>query len=480
MDRPIIRNILKSPYFWTGIVLFAILIAFSYHKEQQVEKDAEAKVRMMVKDISVNNILALKNIFRHYEEQLEYARHSINLSEENADEVIAFLSRKDDILKNIQIVNSPDSLTALTMSLFLSDSLPYIQMIAPLQQRHKALALKIDLRELHEKIAESKSFSYAYLTLSWNNRYVFHPDESKIGDIINAANKQMVEEEKENRVVELFSEYLNIPVYSYFEKAEMGGETWIFTANVPGIGIRELVSDTRDAFVFLSLLALLAFAFIFFFGIMRWRREFIRLQHLQAEKMRLELKNEQQKKFVLSKELEQLKSGLNPHFLFNSLSSLKILVDKQPQEAKRFAVALSNLYRYLLKQEKLNLISLSEELRFTQDYIYLQQIRFSDRIVVETSVSDECLSLRLPPMSLQLLVENCIKHTKMSAQSPLKIDIYTQNNHIVVKNNYNPPETVLPSGKGLNNLTARYSYLTTNPCEFYVKDNEFIARIPLL
>jgi LytS/YehU family sensor histidine kinase len=274
---------------------------------------------------------------------------------------------------------------------------------------------------------------------------------------------------------------------------------------VPAISFKDIVINTRNAFLAISLLATIAFALIFSWGMMRWQKELFR--------------SEQQKQLVLEKELEQLKSGLNPHFLFNSLSSLKILVSKKPEEAKSFAVALSKLYRYLLMQERLDLISLNKELEFTQNYIYLQQIRFSNfRVNIsfssisaskDSTGSNNIMTIKkLPPMSLQLLVENSIKHTKMSSSDPLVVDIDIQDKYIVVKNNYNPPESSIKSfadkdlsssfdnkdlsdyttdqrsnnvsGKGIANLTKRYSYLTDKKCRFYIKNGCFFAEIPLI
>ena len=96
----------------------------------------------------------------------------------------------------------------------------------------------------------------------------------------------------------------------------------------------------------MGLSASLAFSFILFLGILFWQKEFIKRQQAEKDKIKLELKNELQKQQVLATQLEQLKAGLNPHILFNSLSSLKVLVSKRPEEAKKFAIALSNLYSY--------------------------------------------------------------------------------------------------------------------------------------
>lgn len=477
------NKIIRSPYLWTGVLLFILLTIFAYHKERQVEGKTKKKIEMMVQNVSISNIATFKNILEHYVEQLEYIKHAALFSEEGIRQNIAFFSQKDSLMRNIEIVENRNNMTSCLMQPFFADNESYIQVMLPIESsklKNKALLLKIKLMDLHTKIAENKNFSYAYLTLIYKDRYIFHPDETKIGLPVEATNRFRSAQDKENTVTETFSDYLNMDIYRYFHRTEMGGTVWTFTANVPGISFNELVSSIRNAFIYLSLSASTAFAVIFLFGIWYWKKEFLKRQQIQQEKINLELKNELQKQQSLATELEQLKSGLNPHFLFNSLSSLKILVSKQPEEAKNFAVALSNLYRYLLKQEKCDLISLEEELNFTKDYIYLQQIRYAQRIQTKIDIQETALQRKLPPMSMQLLVENCIKHTKMSNKEPLKIKIYADSNNLVVENNYNPLESVVSSGIGLENLTKRYSFITTQKCSFKIEENKFMAKLPLL
>ena len=224
----------------------------------------------------------------------------------------------------------------------------------------------------------------------------------------------------------------------------------------------------------------LGIAAILLLGISAWKKEVIKREQVEQDKLKLQLKSERQAQQALANELEQLKTGLNPHFLFNSLGSLKVLVDKKPEEAKKFAIALSNLYKYLLKQQNHPLTTLQEELNFSKNFIYLQQIRFAERIKTTINISNTQLNKQLPPMSLQLLIENCIKHTIMSQQHPLQIEIYTTSSHLIVKNNYNPPAHIHSSKIGLQNLIKRYAHLTDQPCSFKVENNQFVAKIPLI
>lgn len=476
---PKLRNkILTSPFLWIGILLFAFILLFSYRKSQQLERDTERNIQLMVRNISSSNIDIAKRIFDNYQEQLEY----ISLWGFESDDNLNYFIEKDSIFKNVSLLELPDNETILESKIYIDDSCKNIHYLQSLNQNGKRqyLSLEIPLYKLHDIIAENISFSYSYITVIKDGVYIYHPDEHKIGSLQDTSEIVLFNKSQEKLIQNIYSDYLNIPVYRYYTSIDMGGEEWYFTSNTPAISFGELISDAKNTFLYISLSASLAFALIFIIGLLQWKREFLRKQSLLNDKVKLELQNEQNKKQIIATELEQLKSGLNPHFLFNSLSSLRILVTKQPDEAKLFATSLSNIYRYLLNQQNVDTVFLKDELKFTNDYIYLQKIRFGDRIIVDIDIDDNALEQKVPPISLQILVENCIKHTKMTPASPLNIKINTDNNFIIVTNNYNPIELNQPSGIGLDNLTKRYSYLTSKACSFEVQNNEFVSKIPLL
>lgn len=482
MDKTIKNKLITSPFLWIGVALLLLINIFSYHKKQQVEKEAIDKINMMVLNVSTNNINTFKIILSDYIEKVNYIA---TFEESEIRESIAYLVNTDSIFRNIEIINTPTPFqhpSSYEVKPVLETTSKYLQITTPLTDSaspNKKLSLKIPLEDLHNKIAENESFSYAYLTLSHNNSYIYHPNELKIGHLSEKP-KEELEEVKEKTISKTFSDYLDIPVYTYYETLEIGGNRYTITANVPHISFDELVTNIRLAFLYMAISVSLGIAFILFIGISAWQREVMKRQNVEKDKIKLQLKNELQTQQVLANELEQLKTGLNPHFLFNSLGSLKVLVDKKPEEAKQFAIALSNLYRYLLKQQNHNLTTLKEELKFSKDYIYLQQIRFSERIKTTIQIDDNLLDSQLPPMSLQLLIENCIKHTIKTQQNPLVIEIYTATNYLIVKNNYNPPAHIHTSKIGLKNLIKRYAHLTEQPCSFRIENSQFVAKIPLI
>ena len=179
--------------------------------------------------------------------------------------------------------------------------------------------------------------------------------------------------------------------------------------------------------------------------------------------------------------LQALKSQVNPHFLFNSLSVLSSLVHVSPEQAELFIQHLAKAYRYILEQKESEMVSLKEELSFLEAYFFLLQIRFNQKIKLVKTISPETEALCLPPLTLQLLVENAVKHNRMSAQEPLTINVLAQEATLVVENNKQAREKVESStGVGLENIRKRYAMLTEKKPVITQTETVFRVQIPLL
>ncbi len=177
---------------------------------------------------------------------------------------------------------------------------------------------------------------------------------------------------------------------------------------------------------------------------------------------------------------ETLKSQVNPHFLFNSLNTLSALVSTQPEVAEEFINRLSSIYRYILENSSKDRVPLSVELSFIRDYFYLHKIRDDGKIQLEI-LDNEHNDSEILPVSLQILVENAVKHNKATRESPLKISIYVENKHVVVKNNLQKMGVQLASTKiGLKNLAQRVSLITGKVLIIEETNADFIVKIPLL
>ncbi|MGG5506382.1 MULTISPECIES: 2TM domain-containing protein [unclassified Myroides] len=183
----------------------------------------------------------------------------------------------------------------------------------------------------------------------------------------------------------------------------------------------------------------------------------------------------------VSAQFESLKNQLDPHFLFNSLNVLNALIEENPEKAQEFTSGLSKTYRYILDQKNKELVPLEEELDFAQTYIELLQMRFEDSLTFEIDQEIKQEGAKVVPLSLQLLLENVIKHNKATSNKPLHILIKQENGYLVVANNLNLRQINEDrKGIGLTNIADRYALLTSKPIKIDQTETEFTVRIPIL
>jgi hypothetical protein len=180
-------------------------------------------------------------------------------------------------------------------------------------------------------------------------------------------------------------------------------------------------------------------------------------------------------------QLESLKSQLDPHFLFNSLNTLSFLIDETNQEAQKYLEKLADVYRYVLVSKQKDMVTLQEEMDFVDAYMYLNKVRFRENIQLEKHIAPEILQKKIAPLSLQMLIENAIKHNIISKDKPLTIDIFADENILAVQNNLQEKNTFYKSTKvGLENIKNRYALLSKKDI-FIEKSQEFFrVEIPLL
>lgn len=192
-------------------------------------------------------------------------------------------------------------------------------------------------------------------------------------------------------------------------------------------------------------------------------------------------KNEELKRENLQAKYEALKNQVNPHFLFNSLNTLSGLVEQKPELATDFIKKLSDIYRYVLEQNDKELVSLKEEMKFVEDYIFLSQMRFGKGLIFNSHLTKN-RTIRVAPLSIQMTVENAIKHNIIADDMPLKIEMEIAAGFVMVKNNLQKKESI-NSGKeplGLANLKNRYTYLSDKPVEIVESESDFIVKLPII
>jgi len=182
-----------------------------------------------------------------------------------------------------------------------------------------------------------------------------------------------------------------------------------------------------------------------------------------------------------SAKFDALKNQLDPHFLFNSLNVLTSLIDENPEAATKFTTALSKVYRYVLEQKNKDLVTVEEELKFAKLYMSLINMRFEDSIVFTAPDSYTNIDAKVVPLSLQLLLENAVKHNQLTPAKKLHISISELDGNLVVTNNVQPKQVVRESsGVGLRNIRQRYELLTDRPVTIQENANQFSIAIPIL
>lgn len=213
-----------------------------------------------------------------------------------------------------------------------------------------------------------------------------------------------------------------------------------------------------------------------FYLILNRRSQFrMRSMEIQAEQLR--------KENALA-QFEALKNQVSPHFLFNSLSILSSLVHIDANLSEKFIDQLSKAYRYILEQKDNDTVSLKTELNFLASYAFLLKIRFDNKLDVQVSVPDEVAEkYRIAPLTLQLLMENCVKHNRMSQAEPLVVSILLAEEYLVVSNARRPRtefDRAASTGIGLPNIKSRYQLLTKKPVQIIDDGFTFTVKIPLL
>lgn len=201
---------------------------------------------------------------------------------------------------------------------------------------------------------------------------------------------------------------------------------------------------------------------------------------LLSEKSIIEITNKNLKIENLEAQKQLLIQQLQPHFLFNALSTLKSLIKNQSTQAEDYTLRLSEFLRYSITIQSSELVTLRDELQFTEDYIELQKVRFGEAIHVSTVIQDDKLAFKLPPFALQTLVENAIKHNYFSEKKPLQIEIKEENEIIRVSNYKSVKPIKNIPGTGLKNLDERYKAISGFSIQIIDNEFEFTVLIKLL
>jgi sensor histidine kinase YesM len=295
--------------------------------------------------------------------------------------------------------------------------------------------------------------NFIYIALIWNGNILLMGIVDRVYDIDTEVRKKLLLAAAVALCLPIFMHY----TYSF----------WFF----PMVNGFDCSLNSKENYIYLivsvvtTLLVNSVYMSIEFFN--HWRKTLV--------------EKEEFKRTSLSAEFEALKNQVNPHFLFNSLNTLSSLIDENPTQANEFVQKLSSVYRYVLTHRDKETVLLQDEVEFIKSYIFLNKIRFGENLNIHINLTSACLALNIPTLTLQMLVENAIKHNIISANKPLTVHINCDDEYIVVTNNLQAKlMTVESSGIGLSNIVERYKYLTKKPVFIQKTDIDFSVKVPLV
>ena len=270
---------------------------------------------------------------------------------------------------------------------------------------------------------------------------------------------------QERTVLRFFADLIITPIAAMLVMLPLAVLTFYYAMDYDHSSLKEHIASNMFITLVMDLLLVGIYEGYYFFTL--WKKSLVRNEQLEKENM--------------TARYEALKNQINPHFLFNSLNTVSALIHEDPNRAEDFLDEFAKIYRFLLEHQDKNLHLLKDELAFVHSFLSLQKIRFGDSLKSSIQVEDDKLNFMIPTLSLQLLVENAIKHNKVSKEYPLDISIVVEDDSIVVKNNLQlRTESLKCTGIGLNNLNARYEMLSSLRPNFLQTDAEYIAKLPLI
>lgn len=360
----------------------------------------------------------------------------------------------------------------------------------------------INLLDFWEYYAETSRGGSGYTVLSNEEGIcILHPEKEYIGqklegffDVVpistilqqeNVQTKISVKNTATTLKDKAISSFLGLEVLRYFEVIKIGEKPLILIENFPvDINLKETTKKIKDYFSWISLLAFLTFMLLLLASRLQLKKEYTEKLKAIEEKEQLLVANETYQKENAVLQLNQLKEKMKPHFLFNSLNSLQVLIETKPDVSQEFVFRLANVYRYLLENKEGNLISIKEEIHFLDQYIFLQKIRFNSslNLTITNTCKDVILFKKIPFLALQTLVENAIKHNEITKDNPLSIEITIEEEVLIVANNYTPRKNKNRNSHylGLTYLENIYKHHQIDSFKVEVIHKQFRCHLPLL
>jgi len=378
------------------------------------------------------------------------------------------LNRTDTAVRSSTLISVKDSLHCLLAARHqLADSSILI------------FGLDINFNELQHYLWSVDSTGRASAFIVDSNRlYITNQDEKLIGLKVPEGEKMKGETTLSDSVSSyeiVNSSYLQVPVVRFYTPLNIGKMNWTMVVDTPVFVIDEDVKAIEKYVLIMFVSTALIILGLIGWSQAKWQKEFMMRQEA-------ELTAERKQKENALLQLDKLKEKVNPHFLFNSLSSLNGLIEEQPELAKSFVVKLSRVYRYVLDPSPGGLEEVSKEIRFASEYFFLLKIRFGESLAsLVVDISAEHQAAYIPFMSLQTLVENAVKHNVVSKSRPLHITMKSEGDGIMVTNNLQLRNDVKDSGKqGLNYLQSVYAHFGDYYLVSTIENDTYKCFLPVI
>ncbi|MBS1548953.1 MAG: histidine kinase [Bacteroidetes bacterium] len=372
---------------------------------------------------------------------------------------------------------------------FSKDNTPYWTIFNENKSREIIYGFTIKLTQLHDYFSQvtQNQDNYAFV-FTKNGTCITHPDEKFIGkNIFRFTNVQVKDtltnvEQKGYTENIAQSEYLNLEVTRFIKPLKTNNFDGYVAVNYVRFLIDEKVNETKYYVLFIFVATFILILIIFILFHQSSNNAFREKEKVQSEKNRLQIVNEAMQKENAMNQLQQLKNQINPHFLFNSLNSLYMLIGIDATNAQKFTMDLSKIYRYLIVPPKENWVFIKEELAFIQHYMDLQKSRFEEEIHFNLIINtNEINDKKIPYLSLQIAIENAIKHNVATIDLPLFIEIIDSTSGLIISNTYQPKtKNTDGTGFGLEYLQKIYDFYGNNELSTRVENGKFILFLPYL
>ena len=353
--------------------------------------------------------------------------------------------------------------------------------VQTLENQNKIIyGITVDLNHLHKYLTtvDINTPNYAYI-FTPTGLCIYHPEEKFIGkNIYNLgmlSPKDTINSKGTNALSVSQSEYLKLDIIRFLAPFQSDNFKGYITINFPKFNADDNLKPIKKNTTLILVTTVLIIVILFYLFVLANKKAY-------QEKQALAVAYEKVKQEKILIQLQQLKNQINPHFLFNSLNSLYMLINIDPKTATDFTLNLSKTYRYLIHPPSDNLVHVDKELTFIKQYIELQKTRFNKELDIQIIQEQQINPLqKIPFLALQITLENALKHNIATIDSPLKIRIIIESDRIIVQNNLQPKAYKKNSEMfGLNYLKTIYNYYKVTTFVAEIQQDSFICVLPLI